>query len=330
LPVVLQIVDRLAVMSRGQIVEQGDTRTIAATPSHACTRRLLDAVPQLHGEDETAPAAAAIGKGEPVLEILDVRKSFRGRGWRTPRHVVLDGVSLAVAAGEAVGLVGGSGVGKSTIARLVAGLDQPDAGQILFEGRDVWHDDAAMVRAARQRLHLVFQDAYDALPPSLRVQDIVAEPLTIHGVGTLAERSERVRDTLEEVALTPADQFLRRYPQELSGGERQRVALARAIILRPRLIVADEPTTMLDMPLRMELLALMMRLGQQHAISYLYITHDLALARALCDRLVILHEGRVVEEGPAADLIERPKHPYTTRLVDAARLLASDTRLERV
>ena len=149
-----------------------------------------------------------------------------------------------------------------------------------------------MARAARQRLHLVFQDPYDALPPSMRVQDIVAEPLTIHGVGTRAERLERVREALEEAALTPADRFLRRYPQELSGGERQRVALARAIILRPRLIVADEPTTMLDMSLRLELLALMKRLGQQHAISYLYITHDLALARAFCDRLVILHEGQ--------------------------------------
>jgi ABC-type microcin C transport system duplicated ATPase subunit YejF len=249
--------------------------------------------------------------------------SFRGRGWRAPRHEVLNRVSLAVDAGEAVGLVGGSGVGKSTIARLVVGLERPDAGQILFEGRDVWRDSMPTARAARQRLHLVFQDAYDALPPSMRVQDIVAEPLTIHGVGTRTQRIDRVCETLEEAALTPADRFLRRYPHELSGGERQRVALARAIILRPRLIVADEPTTMLDLPLRLELLALMKRLGRQHAISYLYITHDLALARAFCERLVILHDGHVVEQGPAADLIERPTHPYTTRLVRAGRRLAT-------
>ena len=324
LPVVLQIVDRLAVMYRGQIVEQGDARTIAAKPSHACTRRLLDAVPRLHGDGETARTMTAIVAGPPVLEILDVRKSFRGRGWRAPRHVVLDGVSLAVAEGEAVGLVGGSGVGKSTLARLVVGLEQADAGQILFERRDAWRHGGADARAARQRLHLVFQDPYDALPPSMRVQDIVAEPLTIHRVGTPAGRIERVRETLEETALTPAGRFLRRYPHELSGGERQRVALARAVILRPRLIVADEPTTMLDLPLRLELLALMKRLGRQHAISYLYITHDLALARSFCDRLVILHEGRVVEQGPAADLIERPQHPYTMRLVGAARGVASD------
>ena len=318
LPVVLRIVDRFAVMYQGQIVEEGDARTIAK-PSHACTRRLVDAVPRLHGDGPPMSRSAdALAVTAPVLKVIDVRKSFRARGWRAPRHVVLDGVSLAVGVGEAVGLVGGSGVGKSTIARLVVGLDQPDAGQILFEGRDVWRHSGQAVRAARQRLHLVFQDPYDALPASMRVQDIVAEPLTIHGVGTRTERVERVREALEEAALTPADRFLGRYPQELSGGERQRVALARAVILRPRLIVADEPTTMLDMSLRLELLALMKRLGRQHAISYLYITHDLALARAFCDRLVILHEGHVVEQGPAADLIERPKHPYTRRLVAAA------------
>ena len=231
---------------------------------------------------------------------------------------MLDGVSLVVGAGEAVGLVGGSGVGKTMIARLVAGLEQPDAGRILFEGREVWRQGEHAMRAARQRIHLVFQDPYDALPPSMRVQDIVAEPLTIRGVGTRIERVARVREALEETALTPADRFLGRYPQELSGGERQRVALARAIVLRPRLIVADEPTTMLDMSLRLDLLELMKRLGRQHGISYLYITHDLALARTFCDRLVILHKGRSVEQGPAADLIERPQHPYTKRLVAAA------------
>jgi ABC-type glutathione transport system ATPase component len=299
-------------MERGRIVEHGDARTLAAAPSHACTRRLLNAMPRLDGGGVTSVATATSSPRAPVLEVRDIRKSFRGRGWRAARHAVLDGVSLTVDAGEAVGLVGGSGVGKTTLARLVARLEQPDTGQILFEGRDVW---------ARERLHLVFQDPYDALPPSMRVEDIVAEPLTIHKVGTPGERIARVRATLEETALTPVDRFLPRYPQELSGGERQRVALARAIILQPRLIVADEPTTMLDMPLRVELLALMKRLGRQHAISYLYITHDLTLARAFCDRLVILHEGRVVEEGPAAAVIERPTHPYTTRLVSAAAAL---------
>ena len=254
----------------------------------------------------------------PVLELRDVRKSFRGRGWRAPRHLVLDGVTLGVAPGEAVGLVGGSGAGKSTIARLVVGLERPDDGQVLFEGVDITHMRGSALRAARQRMHLVFQDPYEALPPSMRVSGVVGEPLAIHGIGTPAERLARVREALESASLTPVDRFLDRYPHELSGGERQRVALARAIVLHPRLIVADEPTTMLDVSLRLELLALMRRLGEQQGISYLYITHDLALARAFCDRLVILHQGRVVEEGTAAEVVERPQHPYTARLVGAA------------
>jgi ABC-type glutathione transport system ATPase component len=296
LPVVLEIVDQLAVMAGGRIVEQGDARAVAANPSHACTRRLLAAVPRMHeGRSRRRPARAGVERA-PVLEVVDVRKSFRRRGWRAPRHVALKGVSLAVEPGESVGLVGGSGVGKTTLARLVVGLEQPDGGQIRFEGRDVWNHGGPAERAARQRVHLVFQDVYDSLPPSMRVQQIVAEPLAIHDIGTPAERSERVRETLEAVALTPVDRFLRRYPQELSGGERQRVALARAIILRPRLIVADEPTTMLDLPLRLELMELMKRLGRQHGISYLYITHDLPLARAFCDRLVVLHDGYAAGE----------------------------------
>ena len=254
----------------------------------------------------------------PVLQLVNVRKSFRGRGWRAPRHVVLDGVNLQVNPGEAVGLVGGSGAGKSTIARLVVGLEPADSGQILFEGADIAQMRGAALQAARRRLHLVFQDPYEALPPSMRVRDVVAEPLAIHGVGSPSERLERVCEALESTALTPAAQFLDRFPHQLSGGERQRVALARAVVLHPRLIIADEPTTMLDVSLRLELLALMKRLGEQQGISYLYITHDLALARAFCDRLVILNEGQVVEEGFSDDVIEQPQHPYTRQLVGAA------------
>ena len=254
----------------------------------------------------------------PVLQLVDVRKSFRGRGWRAPRQMVLDGVNIQVDPGEAVGLVGGSEAGKSTIARLVVGLEPADSGQILFEGADIAHMRGAALQSARRRLHLVFQDPYEALPPSMRVRDVVAEPLAIHRVGSALERLDRVCEALEATALTPAARFLDRFPHQLSGGERQRVALARAVVLHPRLIIADEPTTMLDVSLRLELLALMKRLGEQQGISYLYITHDLALARAFCDRLVILHQGQVVEAGLSADVIQHPQHPYTTRLVGAA------------
>lgn len=257
----------------------------------------------------------------PLLRVDGIRKSFRRRGWRAGRAVILDDVTFDIGVGEAVGLIGSSGAGKSTLARLIAGLECPDVGRIFFEGRDLVGLRGAETRAVRQRIHLIFQDPYDALPPSMRVRDIVAEPLVIHGIGTPAERHERVRDVLAAALLAPVERYLTRYPHELSGGERQRIALARAVILRPRLIVADEPTTMLDVSLRLELIELMRRLGQEHTIAYLYVTHDLALARAFCDRLVILDRGRVVEEGPADEVIERPRHPFTTRLIGAAMTL---------
>jgi ABC-type glutathione transport system ATPase component/ABC-type dipeptide/oligopeptide/nickel transport system permease subunit len=322
LPVVVRLAHRFAVMHEGRFVEQGEAGAIAARPAHPYTRRLFDAIPPLRGDRVPMAEPAPAAPPEPLLEVIGVTKSFRSRDPNAPGRRVLDGVSFTVGAGEAVGLVGGNGAGKSTVARLVAGLDRPDAGQILFEGRDVWNADRRTALAARERMHLIFQDPYDALPPSMRVREIVGEPLAIHRAGTHAERDVRVRAALEETALTPVDRVLQRYPQELSGGERQRVALARAIILRPRLIIADEPTTMLDVSLRLSLLALMRRLGREHAIGYLYITHDLALARALCDRLVILDNGRVVEQGPSADLLERPSDARTARLVEAAAMLA--------
>jgi peptide/nickel transport system ATP-binding protein len=234
---------------------------------------------------------------------------------------VLDGVSRAVAPGEIVGLVGASGAGKSTIARSIVGLARPDGGRVLFAGLELGAVSRGARKALRRRLHLVFQDPYDSLPPSMRVHQIVMEPLTIHGVGQASERRARVDAVLEAVELTPASRFVQRYPHQLSGGERQRVALARAIILQPALIVADEPTSMLDVSLRAELLTVMRRLRDSHAIAYLYITHDLALASVFCDRLLVLDQGRLVEEGPTARVLQQPVHPYTTALVDAARLL---------
>ncbi|TAK27698.1 MAG: ABC transporter ATP-binding protein [Chloroflexota bacterium] len=257
----------------------------------------------------------------PLVRLDRVCKSFYTR--HAGRLVVLDQVSFTIAAGEVVGLIGGSGVGKSTIARLIVGLECPDDGRILYEGRDLAHFSRSERRAALRCLHLIFQDPYDALPSFMRVRQIVAEPAAIHGVGTPTQRAEWVHAALEAAALVPATRFMERYPHELSGGERQRVALARAIVLRPRLIVADEPTSMLDVSLRMELLELMRRLRDQYGIAYLYITHDLALAQAFCDRLLILQHGRVVEEGPTAEVIEQPHHPYTTALVRAAAALSS-------
>ena len=250
-----------------------------------------------------------------LLELRSVSRSFR-RG----RLTAVDAVSLSVGNGETVGIVGSSGAGKTTVARLVAGLLEPDAGQVVFEGTDLAAADRTQRRAASRRLHLVFQDPYTALARHLRVADLVAEPLVIHGIGDRARRGALVAEALDAVRL-PADRYLRRWPHQLSGGERQRVALARALVLRPRLIVADEPTAMVDPRVRAELLGLMGELQAAFGMAYLFITHDLAVADAFCHRLVVMERGAVVEEGTAAEVVGRPRHPATVALVEAARRL---------
>ncbi|MQA14641.1 MAG: ATP-binding cassette domain-containing protein [Pseudonocardiaceae bacterium] len=250
----------------------------------------------------------------PVLALRGLSVTFRGAGGRVPALVDVD---LEVAAGEMVGLVGGSGAGKSTVARAIAGLERPDSGTIALDGADLATLSRRQQRDRRRQLHLVFQDPYTALPPAMRVRRIVAEPLVIHG---LAERDRRVHDALAAVHLPP-ERYLSRYPHQLSGGERQRVAFARALVTEPRLVLADEPTQMLDASLRAELVDLMEELRSGRGVAVLHITHDLALAQRSCDRLVVLRGGRVVEQGPTHAVLARPAHPYTRALIDAARRL---------
>jgi len=253
----------------------------------------------------------------PVLSIQSLTVSFRQPGTARRTAAVTD-VGLSVAAGETVGLVGGSGAGKSTVARAVAGLVRPERGRILFDGTDLLASSRADARQRRQALHLVFQDPYASLPPTLRVADIVAEPLVIHGLRDRNQRSDRVEQALSAVRLDPVGRYLPRYPHQLSGGERQRVAFARALVTRPRLILADEPTQMLDASLRVELIELIGQLSAQHGVAVLHITHDLALAQRGCARLVVMRAGRVVEHGPTSQVLGAPRHDSTAALVAAA------------
>jgi ABC-type glutathione transport system ATPase component len=238
---------------------------------------------------------------QSLLRVVSLSKSF-GTGWFGARSRVLAvaDVSFELRQGEVVGLIGGSGSGKTTITRLIMGLEQPDGGQIFFQEQGLtglpWRE---RMRVNRQ-LHLVFQDPYDSLAGGMRVRKIVAEPLMICSQIPRERRDRVVLEALEEVGLTPAIQFAQRYPRELSGGQRQRVALARALVLRPRLIIADEPTSMLDVSVRAGIIQLMRELRDRHGLSYLFITHDLALARHFCNRLVVLQAGRIVEEGPTS------------------------------
>lgn len=253
----------------------------------------------------------------PVLAVEGLSVSFAERGSRQRVAAVVD-VDLCVARGESVALVGGSGAGKSTVARAVAGLVTADRGRILLEGTDLIAASRADARRRRWALHLVFQNPYASLPPTLRVADIVAEPLLIQRLGDHAERCERVEQAMSAVRLDPVGRYLPRYPHQLSGGERQRVALARALVTRPRLILADEPTQMLDASLRLQLTELIAELSTEYGVAVLHITHDLALAQRSCARLVVMRAGRVVEQGATADVLNHPRHEYTAALVAAA------------
>lgn len=256
----------------------------------------------------------------PVLEVSDLTVRYGSR-------TVVHGADLVLRAGETVALVGGSGAGKSTVAKAIAGLAMPEAGSVRLDvprtgdegagGLDLLTASAADRRAARRAVHLVMQDPYASLPPHLRVLDIVAEPLVIHRIGHKRERGEAAWEALRSVGVDP-DRYGRRLPHELSGGERQRVAFARAIVTRPAVILADEPTGMLDATLRAEISDLMGALTREHGTAILHITHDLALAARTCDRIVVMANGDVVEQGRTREVLRNPQHETTRRLLAAA------------
>jgi peptide/nickel transport system ATP-binding protein len=250
---------------------------------------------------------------QALLQLHGASKTFRsGRRQVT----ALDDVSLAVGEGEIVALVGESGSGKSTLGRVVVGLERLDAGQILFEGTEYSRMRERPLRRLRCSMHLVLQDPYQSIHPGMRVAEAVAEPLAIAGAGNA--RSPQVAEALEEVGLTPASQFLDRYPHQLSGGQRQRVVLARALVGRPRLVVADEPTSMVDATLRSGIVSLMRDLRDRHGIAFLVITHDLDVAAAVAEEVAVMQSGRIVESGRTAEVFRSPAHPYTRSLLDAA------------
>jgi peptide/nickel transport system ATP-binding protein len=260
--------------------------------------------------------------------LLDIRglglalpdRSRRPLFGKPPLRPILEGIDLKVGRGECVALVGESGSGKTTLARSVLRLYEPQQGEIVFAGRDITHMDELELRPLRKRMQMIFQDPLSALNPRRRIGEIVVQPLLSFGaaVPTAAELNAKARALLQQVSL-PAD-FVRRYPHELSGGQRQRVGIARAIALEPDLIVADEIVSGLDVSTQARILILLRELRTRLGMGMIFVTHDLSVVRVLCDRVVVMREGRVVEEGPTEAVFARPQHPYTRALLDAIPL----------
>ncbi len=338
LGVVANLADEVVVMYHGRLMESGPVKDIFRNPQHAYLKALLHAVPRFHMEpgeklvplrevptgtgDLLQPRPPLAGK-EPILRVAGLTKSFGqrrgGLGGKAEQVLAVRDVSFSITPGECLGLVGESGCGKSTLSKIIMRALTPDAGQVHLrteEGeKDVLKAGRDELLGLRRRIQYIFQDPFSALNPRMTVMDIITEPLVIHGVGTAAHRRAFAQELMQRVGLDP--RYLSRYPHSFSGGQRQRIGIARALALRPQVLICDEPVSALDVSVQAQILNLLKDLQRELGLTYLFISHNLAVVDYMADRIAVMCAGRLVELAPRAELFRNPRHPYTLALLSA-------------
>jgi len=323
LNLLLEFADRLAIMKNGEIVEMDTVRNIQSGGKHSYTKKLIGSIPSASGERQKGllshPETLEFDK-VPILEVKNLKKIFKSSGlFNKEGLIAVNDVSFQLSPGEIVGLVGESGSGKSTIAKLVTRLIRPTSGNIYLNGKNKKVTEALKVPLNyRKIVQMVFQDPFGSLNSIHTVYHLLSRPLLRHRLKTENNIFPYIIHMLENVGLTPGEKFAEKFPHEMSGGEKQRVAIARALSLEPQIIVADEPTSMLDVSIRMDILEIFAKMRKENNLTILFITHDLASARYLADRIIVLKNGSIIEEGISENIIQSPQKGYTKQLVHAA------------
>ncbi len=321
--------DRIAVMYQGKMVETGEVKSILYNPQHEYTKSLLDAALHLQAVEEEQ--GDSMNLDEPILRVRELKQYFTLEAnliqqlFSQEKAAVIkavDQISFDLYPGEILGLVGESGCGKSTLSRTILQLLKPTGGKVEFRGQDLTTLPPQAMRSQRRQLQMVFQDPHACLNPLMTVGESIADPLLIHKLATTKEAQQQVEVMLSKVGLTPTAEYYQRYPQELSGGQQQRVAIARALITKPKLVICDEPVSMLDATVQTQVLDLMLSLKEEFDLTYLFITHDLWVARFFCDRIAVMNSGKILELDTTEKIFTNPQHPYTQKLLSAAPLLA--------